>query len=144
MVTATDTSFLFSLYGNDTHTPDAVAWCRRGSRSISISPLNRFELINSLRFAEFRKILKPGEAAAHLLLFHNAIAAGRLIEATSNLADILAEATCLSVAHTLTGDHRSFDILHVAAARILGATHFLTFDANQKRLATAAGLKVPL
>ncbi len=144
MVSAADTSFLFSLYGNDSHTPHAVAWCKRVARSISISPLNRFELINSLRFAEFRKLLKPGEAATHLLLFHNAIAAERLIEATCNLAEILAEATRLSAAHTLSGGHRGFDILHVAAARIMGATHFLTFDANQHRLATAAGLKVPL
>lgn len=144
MVTAADTSFLFSLYGNDTHTPDAVAWCKRVARSISISPLNRFELINSLRFAEYRRILQPGEAATRLLLFHNAIAAGRLIEATCNLADVLAEATLLSAAHTLSGGHRGFDILHAAAARIMGATHFLTFDINQQRLATAAGLKLPL
>ncbi|KAB2640507.1 MAG: type II toxin-antitoxin system VapC family toxin [Verrucomicrobia bacterium] len=144
MVTATDTSFLFSLYGNDSNTPHAAAWCQRAARSIVISQLNRFELINSLRFAEFRQTLKSGEAAALMQLFHQAITAGRLIEATCNLADVLTEATRLSAAHTLSGGHRGFDILHVAAARIMGATHFLTFDANQKRLASAAGLKLPL
>jgi len=40
--------------------------------------------------------------------------------------------------------HRGFDILHVAAALILEADEFLTFDANQKRLAELEGLKVPL
>jgi len=144
MVTATDTTFLFSLYGNDSNSSHATAWCKRAARSVSISPLNRFELINSLRFAEFRKALKSGEAATLLELFHQAITAERLIETTCNLADVLAEATRLSAIHTLSGGHRGFDILHVAAARIMGATHFLTFNANQKRLANAAGLKLPL
>ena len=144
MVVSTDTSFLFSLYGNDSNTPHASEWCKRAARSVFISPLNRFELINSLRFAEFRKALKSGEAATLLELFHQAITAGRLIEATCNLADVLAEATRLSAAHTLSGGHRGFAILHVAAARVMGATHFLTFDANQQRLAKAAGLKLPL
>jgi hypothetical protein len=37
-----------------------------------------------------------------------------------------------------------FDILHVAAALKLGATEFLTFDGNQKKLAESEGLRVPL
>jgi predicted nucleic acid-binding protein len=36
------------------------------------------------------------------------------------------------------------DILHVATSLHLGAEEFLTFDANQKRLARAEGLKVSL
>ena len=49
-----------------------------------------------------------------------------------------------SQAHKLTGGHRGFDILHVAAAKVTGATHFLTFDVNQKKLAERVGLVVPL
>ena len=144
MVISADTSFLFSLYGNDVNTPPAVAWCARHNQVICISAFNRFELINALRFAERRKSLKSGEAARHQQLFSNALVGGRLMEKVCNLAEVLAEASRLSAAHTLTGGHRGFDILHVAAARILGATHFLTFDANQKRLAENAGLKVPI
>ena len=36
------------------------------------------------------------------------------------------------------------DILHVATAIELGAKAFLTFDANQKKLAEAEGLFVPV
>ena len=111
---------------------------------ICISAFNHFELINALRFAECRRTLKPGDAARHQQLFLNALRDGRLVEKTCNLAQILAEATRLSAAHTLTGGHRGFDILHVAAARVLGASHFLTFDANQKRLAENEGLEVPI
>jgi predicted nucleic acid-binding protein len=50
----------------------------------------------------------------------------------------------LSAAHTLSGGHRGFDILHAAAAIVMDAKQFLTFDRNQKRLAEAEGLSVPL
>lgn len=144
MVISTDTSFLFSLYGNDIHTVEAVDWCIRNSHAISISSLNHFELINALRFAEFRKTLKCGGAMLCEQLFNNAICEERIVEITINLSQILTEASRLSHVHTLTGGHRGFDILLVASAKIIGATHFLTFDANQKRLAEAEGLIVPL
>lgn len=144
MVISADTSFLFSLYGNDSNTPAAVTWGKENAFPISISPLNRFELLNALRFSEFRRTLKPGESTMHQELFHNAITAGRLINAPVKLEEILTEAHRLSAAHTPTGSHRGFDILHVAAAKILHATHFLTFDANQRKLAESEGLVVPL
>ena len=144
MVISADTSFLFSLYGNDTHTPPALKWSKANKAVIHISSLNRFELINALRFAEFRKSIAPGNAAVFATQFEYDLTGGRLAETTCNLTDILAEASRLSAAHTLTGGHRGFDILHVAAARIMHATHFLTFDANQKRLAESEGLVVPL
>lgn len=144
MVIAADTSFLFSLYGNDGHSPLAISWTQENTSVVHISSLNRFELINSLRFAECRKFI-PTDAADRLAsLFELDVIAGRIVEPNCNLAEILAEANRLSAAHTLTGGHRGFDILHVAAARIMGATDFLTFDANQRRLAKAVGLKLPL
>ena len=42
----------------------------------------------------------------------------------------------------VAGGHRGFDILHVAAALVLRADEFLTFDANQKKLAESEGLAV--
>jgi predicted nucleic acid-binding protein len=144
MVIAADTSFLFSLYGNDLHTASAIAWSAANAQVIYLSSLNRFELINALRFAEFRKSIAPGNAGLFASQFETDLLGGRLVEITCNLAEILAEATRLSAAHTLTGGHRGFDILHVAAARIIRATHFLTFDVNQKRLAENTGLIVPI
>ncbi|MBI3885023.1 MAG: hypothetical protein HY302_04760 [Opitutae bacterium] len=55
---------------------------------------------------------------------------------------MLAEAERLSARHSFGGGHRSFDLLHVAAARVLKADLFLSFDLAQRDLATAAGLKV--
>jgi predicted nucleic acid-binding protein len=50
----------------------------------------------------------------------------------------------LALQHTVKGGSRSFDILHIATALHLGATEFLTFDGNQKKLAEAEGLVVPV
>lgn len=144
MVIACDTSFLFSLYGSDSHSPHAVKWVSQCKVPLYLNALIHYEFGNALRFAEFRKVLKPGEAAQHWALFEAAITKKRLIVENSNLANVLDEARRISAMRTLKGGHRGFDILHVATALQLGAKQFLTFDANQKKLAEAEGLKVPL
>ena len=87
----------------------------------------------------------PTGQATKYWAFHEADrSAGRVRVELCNLADVLIEAKRLSATHTLTGGHRSFDILHVAAAKKMRAQHFLTFDANQRLLAQTEGLYVPL
>jgi predicted nucleic acid-binding protein len=54
-----------------------------------------------------------------------------------HFSDVLHRANELSNRHTIVGGHRSFDVLHVATTLHLGAREFLTFDANQRRLAAA-------
>jgi predicted nucleic acid-binding protein len=144
MVTCADTSFLFSLYGNDAHTPRAVAWMKSQRSALTLTSLGEYELGNALRFSEFRKGLAPGEAALFWAQFEADRAGGRIQIQLCNLADVVDEAKRLSSTRTLTGGHRGFDILHVASALKLNATHFLTFDGNQKKLAEAEGLVVPI
>jgi len=55
---------------------------------------------------------------------------------------VLDRAASLSEKYTLTGRHRSYDLLIVAAALEAGATEFWSFDARQRDLATAEGLSV--
>ena len=144
MVTCTDTSFLYSLYGNDAHTARAMAWLRANQAVLSLTMLNEYELENALRFAEFRGALRPGGAALFRAQFEADRLAGRLQVRICNLAEVVAEAQRLSATHTVTGGHRGFDILHVAAALHMKADRFLTFDGNQRKLAGAEGLRVPL
>jgi len=144
VVISADTSFLFALYGNDVHTPQALAWTRTGQSPICVTDFADFELGNALRFAEICRRLDPGQAGAFLAQYEADRAAGRIQIEVCNLASVLTEAKRLSATHTLTHGHRGFDILHVAAALQLGATHLLTFDANQKKLAIAEGLGLPI
>ncbi len=144
MVIACDTSFLFSLYGSDAHSQKAVAWTARSTQPLYLNILTQYELNNALRFAEFRKVIQSGAAARYLAGFDAAVAQGRLCLATANLADVIHEANRISAVRTLTGGHRAFDLLHVASALRLKASHFLTFDVNQRELAQAEGLVVPV
>lgn len=142
MVTTADTSFLFSLYGNDANTPRAVTWMKSKCTALTLTSLAEYELGNALRFAEFRGAIAPGEAALFWAQFEADKASGRIQIHLCNLADVIEEAKRLSATHTLSGGHRSFDILHVASALMMKAQRFLTFDENQKKLAKAEGLVV--
>lgn len=143
-MTCCDTSFLYSLYGGDAHTPRAITFLRSIKTSIAVSELNRFELANALRLAFFRKLFSATQRDLFLEQFERDLLRGLLSVQLTNLADVLAEAGRISEAHTPASGHRGFDILHVAAAKKIGATDFLTFDGNQRKLARAVGLKVPL
>jgi predicted nucleic acid-binding protein len=144
MVVGADTSFLFSLYGNDAHSGRALAWLKDHSRPLHLTQLNEFELGNAFRFAEFKTFLKPGDAALYWENFQEDKDQGRLIVEHCNLSQVLEVAKGLSADWTLTGGHRSFDVLHVAAGLVLEASHFLTFDQNQQRLARKTGLNAPV
>ena len=69
---------------------------------------------------------------------------GDLITVPGPWPQIHLAAERLSELYTDAGGHRSMDILHVATAIEMGAKVFLTFDGNQKKLAEAEGLLVPL
>ncbi|HWZ94838.1 MAG TPA: type II toxin-antitoxin system VapC family toxin [Opitutaceae bacterium] len=137
-----DTSFLFSLYGNDARTAPAKAWVSKRNRPVTITALSRYELDNALRFAAFRKVISPAGALASLATFEADLQAGYLQLMPCDFSVIIEEARRLSSRYTLAGGHRSFDVLHVATARIVKATAFLSFDANQRKLASAARLVV--
>lgn len=144
MVTTADTSFLFSLYGNDAHTQRTIAWMKKQKAPLILTCLSEYELGNALRFAEFRGGIGPGEAALFWSQFEADRASGRIQIQVCNLADVVEEAKRLSATYTTNGGHRGFDILHVAAALVMKAGRFLTFDENQKKLAVSVGLVAPL
>jgi predicted nucleic acid-binding protein len=144
MVSCADTSFLFSLYGNDVHSPKALAWTKAQHVPVTITSFGEYELANALRFAEFRKGILLGEAALFWADFEADLSVGRIRLEMCNLAEVVDGAKRLSAQYTLKGGHRGFDILHVASALVVEAECFLTFDDNQRKLAQAEGLNVPL
>jgi predicted nucleic acid-binding protein len=141
-MTVTDTSFLFSLFGSDGHTAGAQAWARQAKQPIAVTALIRYEFANAIRFAAFRKAISRSDARNSLAAFEADLKHGILQLTPCELAAMVSEAERLSELHTLTGGHRSFDILHIATARVLKATTFLTFDIKQRKLASAVRLSV--
>ena len=141
-VIVTDTSFLFSLFGTDAHTAVAQNWARRTNQPITVTALNGYEFANAVRFAAFRKAISKTDALTSLAAFEADLKLGMLQLVPCDLALVVKEASRLSELHTIIGGHRSFDILHVAAGRVLKATAILTFDLNQRKLAGTANLTV--
>jgi predicted nucleic acid-binding protein len=144
MVICCDTSFLFSVYGNDANTSQAHEHLKKAHSSIAVSAFNGFELLNAFRLAEFRKLIAPGDAERFIGQYRQDISEERIVECPCNLAEILKKAHQISVVHTSKGGHRGFDILQVAAALEMGAEEFLTFDRIQSTLAHAVKMKTPL
>jgi predicted nucleic acid-binding protein len=139
---AADTSFLFSLYGHDANTGAAARLVQKRNEGIPLSIFNEFELANAVRFSVYRKVVPVEMGASMLADFEADKTAGRIVPVICNLAEVMREAVRLSASHTQTGGHRAFDILHVAMALVMGAEFFYTFDANQRALAKASGLRV--
>ena len=144
MMICCDTSFLFSFYHHDVHSINARKYVSSQAAVISLSPLNRFEFYQALRFAEFSKVLTKERAALLIAAFEKDLTTGYFQEHICNLATILAEAHRLSSLYTLKKGYRAFDIIHVAAACCLDAKIFLTFDSKQRALAKSQGLETPI
>ena len=142
MVAHADTSFLFSLYGNDANSPQARSIGDALKTPFAFTPLHRHELRNAFRLAVFRRVMTPERCRAVLAGIEVDTKTGALVETPVAWAEVYAQAEALSAAHTETLGTRAFDVLHVAAAAALGVKDFYTFDARQKALAKKAGMKV--
>jgi len=143
MTAYADTGFLCSLYAPDAHTPRALARMKRQALPLAFTWLHQLEFRNALRLRVFRGEITAAERDASLNAMLADLAAGVLIAAAPPLAEVMTEAERLSALHSETLGTRSLDVLHVAAALVLGLAQLLTFDSRQAALAKAARLKVP-
>lgn len=137
-----DTSFLLSLAGNDSNIPAAVARAELLSGPIVITALNRLEFENAIALLRFRREMLEAEAEAALAALAADEEAGRITEIVCNWPEVFAEARRLSQTRAENEGHRLLDILHVAAALVVEAEEFLSFDKRQRELAVAEGLAV--
>jgi predicted nucleic acid-binding protein len=143
-----DTSFLFAFYVKQSNSPAAAAHAATMKEPLHVTALLAYEFRQALRFqvwrhsANSREGIALADAQVALNRFETDLANGLTVLAPCNFQDVFSVAGELSNRHTMAGGHRSFDVLHVATALHLGAREFLTFDANQRKLAAAEKLKV--
>jgi predicted nucleic acid-binding protein len=148
MIAFPDRSFLCALYVQQDNSPAAAACFKAMPEALHISGLLLYEFRQSVRFqvwlhARDKSKGYPRNAAEAMLASLQAnLDAGAVTVVTVDWPDVCRLGEILSKRHTMAGGHRSLDVLHVATARHLGALEFLTFDANQRRLAAAEQLKV--
>ena len=145
-----DTSFLCAIYRTQDNSPRADTWMHTRSGPLPVSSLLLLEFRQSARFQtrlfslDRSKGYPEVEATRMLRDLQSDLSTGLLQVTVVDWADVHRIAEGLSAKHTAAGGHRLNDILHVATALHLGVAEFLTFDANQKKLAEAEGMTVPV
>ncbi len=141
-MTYADSSFLVSLYIQDSHTEQAKAFLAANSHAVILTDFSRTETQHAIRTLAFRKLITIGEMTQGLIYFDRAQAEGVYDLHASEPDQLFREAGRLSNRHALEVGVRYLDMLHVASALLSSANRFLTFDMRQGKLAKAVGLQV--
>lgn len=145
-----DTSFLCALYRLQANSPDAASFFTDMTEPLGVTSLLLYEFRQAVRFQirlhrhDSSKGYPHAEGTKMLADLKSDLVHGRVITIPAPWPQVHLAAERLSELYTDASGHRSMDILHVATAIEIGAKEFLTFDANQKKLAEAEGMIVPL
>ena len=138
-----DSSLLTSLYAPDGHSASAREYLLQAAGPFLLTPFGEAELTNAIELRVFRHEITVAQAQAALARLTAHIADG-VFHAAPVPAAMYDVARQLLRRHTATLGTRTLDILHVAAALVLHADSFYTFDRAQAKLARAAGLATPV
>ncbi len=147
-----DTNIFTNLWVDLTHTDEAMGMLlkvREQGLVLPVTRLLRMELTNALQrlIYEARNgtqgiCISPESALAARGSFDDELAKGEGLEWRHVPDDTLELAfETLAYRHTAKEGFRTYDILHVASALLLGCDTFWSFDARAKQLAKLEGLK---
>ncbi len=145
-----DTSFLCALYRLQANSAEAAAYFAAMPGPLEVTTLLLYEFRQAVRFQtrlhryDSSKGYSRAEGTKMLADLKTDLTSGEVITIPAPWPQIHLAAERLSELYTDAAGHRSMDILHVATALELGVKKFLTFDGNQKKLAEAEGLVVPV
>jgi len=137
-----DSSFLVSCYVLDANTALAKAYLFGMTAPLVWTSLHALEVRNAFELGIFRGVLTAADVTAAWANLEKDLRQSRLIRTTIKWPPTFRRAGRLSENHSATIGTRSLDILHVAAAKSVRATEFISFDGRQRSLALASGLKV--
>jgi predicted nucleic acid-binding protein len=143
-------SFLFALYFPYEEAAHASDYIEGSAEVVSLTRLVIYEFHQAVWLAVFRRehgdqnAIDRDEAYSGLAAFEIGLERGMFKIERTDLDALLDEAFRLAHDYTLREGIRSMDTLHLAAAKLLGCTEFLTFDKLQRRVAELEGFAVPL
>lgn len=135
-----DTGCLVKLYYPEPDSAQIVAHV--SGKPICYTPLHALEFINALQLKVFFRAATPEQVAAARAMVQADLDAGVLLPVPLDWTRAFQDAEALAAKHTDTFGCRSLDILHCAAAKIIGCGEFVSTDARQKGLAQVIGLKL--
>ncbi len=142
MVNYADTGFIVSLYLEETTSEVASKEVEAINEPLALTPLSQLEIRNALNRAVNQRRITLAERDACSDVFEAALESGQFVETPLPVGELHAKARELSDRYTPTLATRSLDLLHVAAAVLLDARVFFSFDERQRKVAKAEGLKV--
>lgn len=148
-----DTNFFTCAWLDLGFTDEAVSLLtslENSGGSLPVTRLLRMEFTNALQRLVFEarhggQILRMSPEVAMLARaqFDQDLVAGDVLKWTRLPEDDLEDAfEMLSWRHTAKHGFRTYDILHVASALLLGCDTFWSFDAKARKLAKLEGMKV--
>lgn len=137
-----DTGVLVKLHIAEPDSSRAVELVRTAQVPFPFTQWQELELRNAIRLKVFRREITAAELALAMESIQSDLDSGVLVPKHLDSAAVLRMAEELSSRSTARLGCRTLDIVHVAAARILGVDEFLTFDNRQAALAREVGLEV--
>jgi predicted nucleic acid-binding protein len=142
MVAFADTGFIASLYLKESTSAQARATMQLQSVVLPLTPLSMLELRNAFNRSVQRQRITSAERDALWQDVESDIASGFLVPTPVASDELHRKARQLSDKHTPTLGTRSLDLLHIAAALLLEAKEFFSFDERQRKAAVIEGLRV--
>ncbi|MBC5800275.1 MAG: type II toxin-antitoxin system VapC family toxin [Candidatus Eremiobacteraeota bacterium] len=137
-----DTSFLVTLYVEEDRTRESRRLLRRYKKPLSAIWFSLLEARNALRLLHFREQLDAKALAETLALLQESLAKRTIVAVPIDADELAARAEKISSRYTARRGLRTLDLIHVAAASLLTATNFLSYDERQRGVAEHIGLTV--
>ncbi|MDB6016170.1 MAG: twitching motility protein PilT [Pedosphaera sp.] len=142
MLAFADTGFIASLYLKESTSAQARKTIQAAPVVLPITPLAMLELRNAFNRSVQRQLITLAQRDALWQDVETDIASGFLVLTPVTSEELHTKARQLSDRYTPTLGTRSLDLLHVAAALVLKAKDFFSFDDRQRKAAASEGLKV--
>jgi len=137
-----DSAIIVKLYVKEATSPDAIRLVAAHVAPYLLTQWQTLEVGNAVRLKAFRKEITAVEMNESIAAFEQDIATGRWQRPGYTSAAVEQKADELSATHSAVLGCRTLDIIHVAAAIVIGTKEFVTFDGRQGALAKHAGLTV--
>lgn len=137
-----DSAIIVKLYVQEANSAAAIQLVSAHTAPYALTSWQALEVRNAIRLKAFRREITPVEMAQSIGALEQDITAGRWVRSGYTVAAVEQKAEELSAGHAATLGCRTLDIIHVAAALVMGVKEFATFDHRQAALARSAGVAV--
>src|SRR6185436_5274676 len=130
-----DSAIIVKLYVQEATSPEAIQLVGGYLAPYALTHWQSLEVKNAIRLKAFRREITLQEMNQSIVAFEQDIATGRWQRPAYTAATVEQKADELSASHSGTLGCRTLDIIHVAAALMIEAKDFVTFDGRQGSLA---------